>query len=61
MALRIGELLLEAGIVSPEELAEALRAQKESPGKRVGAVLVERGIMTETQLTQALSRQLAVP
>lgn len=61
MALRIGELLLEAGIVSPDQLAQALKAQKESPGKRVGTLLVEKGIVSETQLTQALSRQLAVP
>jgi type IV pilus assembly protein PilB len=61
VALRIGELLLEAGIVSPEQIAQALKAQRESPGKRVGALLVEKGIVTETQLTQALSRQLAVP
>jgi type IV pilus assembly protein PilB len=57
---RIGELLLEAGILSAEQLEQALERQK-AVGDKIGEVLVELRLVTEAQLTQALSRQLSVP
>lgn len=56
----IGELLVEANVVSPEQLAQVLEQQK-SDGRRLGALLVEAGYVTEVQLTQILSQQLSVP
>jgi len=60
--VRLGELLVQSGILSAEKLGEALRLQKDEGGKRrLGQVLVEHGFVDETQLTQVLGRQLAVP
>jgi len=58
--LRLGQLLVEAHIVSPEQLEQVLALQK-TDGRRLGTLLVEGGLITETQLTQILSQQLSVP
>ncbi|MCU0657236.1 MAG: hypothetical protein MUF64_18845 [Polyangiaceae bacterium] len=57
---RLGQLLVEAGIVSPEQLAAALLRQKADP-RRLGELLVEAGALDEVQLTQVLSQQLNAP
>jgi type IV pilus assembly protein PilB len=57
---RLGQLLVEAGLISPEQLAAALQAQQRDP-RRIGALLVEAGALDEIQLTQALSQQLNAP
>ena len=58
----LGELLIQAKVVTPEQLAEALNAQREPlSDKKIGQMLIERGWMTEAQLTQTLSLQLSVP
>lgn len=58
--LRIGELLVQAKLITREKLDLALGAQQKS-GRKLGQVLIELGIVNETQLTQALSQQLSVP
>jgi hypothetical protein len=58
--LRIGELLIEAGVLNHGKLREALDLQKQEP-RPLGVILVESGFVTEAQLIQALSRQLAIP
>ena len=58
--VRLGELLVEAQIVSRAQLEEVLAAQKRD-GRRIGTMLVEAGLVTETQVTQILSQQLSVP
>jgi type IV pilus assembly protein PilB len=58
--VRIGQLLVDAGLVSREALDAALEEQK-ADGRRLGTLLVERGLVDETQLTQILSHQLSVP
>ena len=58
--VRIGELLVEANAVTPEQLAEALEVQRHD-GRRLGTLLVEAGFVTEVQVTQILSQQLSVP
>ena len=57
---RIGDLLYEAGIISAEQLNEALKQQKQSKG-RLGDVLIEMGFITETQLIEVLEFQLGIP
>ena len=60
--IRLGELLVQAGVLSAEKLDEALALQKSEGGKRrLGRVLVDNGFVDETQLTQVLGRQLSVP
>ena len=60
MAKRIGELLVEAGVLSQSQLEQALFAQRKD-GRKLGQLLIELGLATEIQLTQTLSRQLSVP
>ena len=58
--LRIGELLISAGVLTDVQLEEALQKPR-TEGERIGDVLVRLGFVTETQLTQTLSQQLSVP
>ncbi|HMJ10247.1 MAG TPA: hypothetical protein VK524_02520 [Polyangiaceae bacterium] len=58
--VRLGELLVDAQIITREQLAEVLALQRED-GRRLGTLLVESGLVTETQVTQILSQQLSVP
>ncbi len=60
MAKRIGELLVEAGVLSQSQLEQALFAQRKD-GRKLGQLLIELGLASEIQLTQTLSRQLSVP
>jgi len=58
--LRLGQLLVDAGLLTQQDLDEVLALQK-TDGRRLGTLLVERGHINETQLTQILSHQLSVP
>ena len=58
--IRIGEVLLESGFISQQQLEEALSKQKGS-GKMLGDIVLEMGLVSETQLAQALSIRLKVP
>jgi type IV pilus assembly protein PilB len=58
--VRLGELLVRAGLISAEHLEEAL-AEQQRVGKRLGTVLVQSGLVSETQVTQVLSQQLSLP
>jgi type IV pilus assembly protein PilB len=58
----LGELLLQAKVVTQAQLAEVLAAQKEPTScRKIGQLLMERGWLTEAQLTQTLSLQFSVP
>lgn len=58
--LRLGQLLVDARLITQEALDDVLAAQKQD-GRRIGALLMERGHISEVQLTQILSHQLSVP
>jgi len=60
MAVRIGEMLLKAGLIKQEQLQEALEAQKQNGGK-LGYNLVRLGFVQEDDITQLLSEQYGVP
>src|SRR5690348_16810371 len=48
----IGELLIQSKVISAEQLAQALSAQREPVNdKKIGQLLIERGWVTEAQLT----------
>lgn len=57
---RIGDMLIVAGLVTPEQVDEALRIQRTS-GMRLGRQLVALGYVSELQLAQSLSNQLSIP
>lgn len=56
----IGELLINARVITREQLDEAL-ALPRPKGRKIGQLLIERGWLTEAQLTQTLSLQLGIP
>lgn len=58
--LRLGDALIQKGLINAEQLQQALALQKKS-GKRLGAVLVEMHIVTEQDIVQLLSEQLRIP
>lgn len=52
----LGDILVEADIISKKTLERALERQK-ADKKRLGVVLEEMGVITEDELTDALSKQ----
>ncbi|MGF1698169.1 GspE/PulE family protein [Vibrio kyushuensis] len=57
---RLGDLLVEEGIVTESQIEQALAAQK-STGRKMGAMLIELGFLSEHQMLTFLSQQLALP
>jgi type IV pilus assembly protein PilB len=57
---KIGELLLEKGFITPQQLEEGLKEQALS-GKRLGEILVDRGYVTDEQLIDTVSERLSIP
>ena len=55
----LGQLFVEKGLITPDELEEALAEQKES-GKRIGEILVKRQYVSGPALTTVLAEQLGV-
>ena len=60
MRKKIGECLIQAGLITEEDLQTALAEHKRT-GERVGAVLVRLHFATEKQITKALAYQLGFP
>src|SRR3979411_826325 len=56
----MGECLIQAGLISEDDLQVALAEHKKT-GERVGAVLVRLNLATEKQITKALAYQLGFP
>ena len=56
---RLGDVLIDAGLITQDQLSHALEAQKESK-RRLGDELIAEGIITETGLIEALQMQLGV-
>ncbi|MDO5334714.1 MAG: GspE/PulE family protein [Coriobacteriia bacterium] len=56
---RLGDLLIEAGSITEEQLELALASQRES-GRRLGDELIADGIITETELIDTLCDQLGI-
>lgn len=54
---RIGELLLERGAISKEQLEAGLAAQKRTR-QRLGVTLIQQGVLSEIQLAQSLAQSL---
>ena len=60
MAVRIGELLLKEKRITPEQLQQALNAQRQNGGK-LGNSLVSLGLVKDEEITALLSKQYGVP
>lgn len=57
---RIGDILVESGLITQEQLEEALKIQKQTK-KRLGDTLITNGFITEQQLIEVLEFQLGIP
>jgi type IV pilus assembly protein PilB len=56
---RLGDLLIEAGVITEEQLQEALKKKKNR--QKLGDVLVSLGYLNEQQLIEVLEFQLGIP
>lgn len=56
---RLGDLLVEAGLISEDQLQSTL--QEKSAGQKLGDALLQRGYITEQQLIEVLEFQLGIP
>ena len=56
---RLGDLLVDAGLLSPEQLSIALK-EKDS-NQKLGDALLQLGFITELQLIEVLELQLGIP
>jgi type IV pilus assembly protein PilB len=56
---KLGDILIERGAASAEQVAEAARLQEQT-GKRMGLIMVEKKWVSETVLYQALAAQLGL-
>ena len=57
---KLGELLVETGLLTRAKLEEALNSQK-GTGRRLGQVLVELEFISEDEMAFALAMQLRCP
>lgn len=62
-AKKIGELLVESGLITQEQLEESLEfgRHNKDKGLRLGSILVKKGYATEMDIAQTLSFQLSIP
>jgi MSHA biogenesis protein MshE len=58
--VRLGDLLIQQGLLTEDQLKIALDEQKRT-GRKLGRVFVESGYVTEEGISQALARQLRIP
>ena len=56
---RLGDIFVERGFVTQEELDEALTRQRQT-GERLGEALVAQGVISKFELAGALAEQMAV-
>ncbi len=51
--VRLGDILVEQGVVAPEDIEAALEEQR----KPIGQILIDKGVVTEPQISKALRKQ----
>ena len=57
---QLGDILLEGGLVTREQLGAAM-AEQQRIGRSLGRVLVDMGMVTEGQLVASLAQQIGLP
>lgn len=58
--VRLGDLLIKEGLITQEQLNEALKRQKSS-GKKLGEILIDEEFISENHMIKALEVQLGIP
>jgi hypothetical protein len=56
--LRVGEFLVESGIISEKQLDEALSLQKDNKERLIGEILVTLGVLSKEDLIMAMEMYL---
>lgn len=60
-ARKLGQILVDLGYLSEDQLWDVLENQKQSPGEVIGMVAVRMGLVTPDQVTEALAEQWGMP
>jgi len=58
---RLGDILVEAHVIRPDQLQSALQAQQKQPHLRIGTLIVALGLATERQVQTALMQKFGIP
>lgn len=56
---RLGDMLLEEGRITAQQLEQALKKQRDQ-GKRLGELLIDEGIVSEHEIISVLEKQLGI-
>ena len=57
---RVGDILIEAGLVTTQQVDKALQDQASGKRKRIGLILIDQGLITEDQLLAALAHKFGL-
>ena len=60
-ARKLGQILVDLGYLTEDQLWDVLENQKQSPGEVIGMIAVRMGLVTEAQVTEALAEQWGMP
>ncbi|WP_235269902.1 GspE/PulE family protein [Geoalkalibacter subterraneus] len=58
--VRVGDILVAAGLVTREQVEHALKTQEKGKKKKIGTLLIEMGLITEDQLLSALATKFGL-
>ena len=58
---RLGQILVDLGYLTEDQLWDILEAQKQSQGEILGQVAIRMGFVSEAQVTEALAEQWGMP
>ncbi|MCH2201936.1 MAG: Flp pilus assembly complex ATPase component TadA [Fuerstiella sp.] len=58
---KLGQILIDLGYLTDDQLWDVLEEQKQSPGEIIGQVAVRMGHVTQDQVTEALAEQWGMP
>jgi type II secretory ATPase GspE/PulE/Tfp pilus assembly ATPase PilB-like protein len=59
--MKVGDILIEAGLVTKEQVEAALANQDVDKKKKIGRLLIDEGLITEDQLLMALAVKFRLP
>jgi len=58
---RLGDMLIESGLITNEQLTEALSEQRVNKPGSLGKILINKGFVTENRVLEMLEQQLGIP
>lgn len=58
---KLGQILVDLGYLTEDQLWDVLEEQKQSPGEVIGQVAKRMGLVTDAQITEALADQFGMP